>query len=261
MSWVLEQPDRVLSQIETNRQFLSTDYTIPWMNDEHQVHRMANQIKREITRELDSVADDMVDEIQDALRETWGSNTEKWHQLDLHVIMQEVVGRVVNRVFVGLPLCRHPGYLQCTIKYAQLVNVAATFIQLTPSLLRPFIAPLLTAYDNFQYRRIASYVLPLIQERAAQFPPGSEALSKDSGYPRQPVPNDFIQWAIRDGYRHGEDPCEPGQTIAKRLAVMTWAGIQSSAISITNALIDIAHSPDCNAILEELRAEALAASQ
>jgi cytochrome P450 len=260
MSWVLEQPDSVLSQFETNKQFLSAEHTMlhPSMADEKQWPRVANQIKREITKELDTVADEVVEEIQDALRETWGSNTQKWHELDLHAVCQEIMGRVVNRAFVGLPLCRDPGYLHCSIKFAQLVNVAATFIKLTPRLFRPFLVPLLTAYDHYQYRRMASYILPLIRERAAQFPPAVLMGEKAKGTPQ---PNDFIQWAIRDAYRHGEDPCEPTQVIAKRLAVITWAAIQSSAITITNALIDIAHSRDCDAILDELRAEALAAAR
>ncbi len=249
MPWVLEQPDNVLSQFETNKQFLSAEYTMlhPSMADEHQWPRVANQIKREITRELDSVADDVVDEIQDALKSSWGSNTELWKELDVHAVMQEVLGRVVNRAFVGLPLCRQPGYLQCSIKFAQYVNVAATFIKLSPRLLQPLIAPILTAYDYMQYRRMASYLMPKIRERSAEFGPGAALNNLDV-----PQPNDFIQWAIRDAYKHGEDPCDPSEVISKRLAVITWAAIQSSAITITNALIDIAHAPDSLAIQEAL---------
>src|SRR3569833_506683 len=138
MSWVLEQPDSVLSQFET-------------------------------TKQLDSVANDVIEEIQDALKSTWGSDTEQWHEIDIHAIMQEIFGRVVNRVFVGLPLCRHPGYLQCSTKFAQLVNVAATFIKLCPRFLQPVIAPILTAYDSMMYRRISRYIMPMIRERASQF--------------------------------------------------------------------------------------------
>src|SRR3569833_3265855 len=256
MSWVLEQPDSVLSQFETNKQFLSAEHTMlhPSMADEKQWPRVANQIKREITKELDSVANDVIEEIQDALKSTWGSDTEQWHKIDIHAIMLEIFGRVVICVFVGLPLCRYLGYLQCSTKFAQLVNVAATFIKLCPRFLQPVIAPILTAYDSMMYRRNSRYIMPMIRERASQFGPGIILVKSEK------QPNDFIQWAIRDAYRHGEDPCDPSEVFAKRLAVITWAAIQSSAITMTNALVDIAHSPTSLSIQEELRADAAAAA-
>lgn len=277
MSWLLDQPDAVLSQFETNKQFLAAQYTMPHpsLAAERDWPRVANQIRREVTRELDALALHIVDESCASLRELWGDSRE-WRLLDnLHGIMQETMARLVGRVFVGEKLCRHPGYLGCSLKYAQLVNVAATFIQLTPRLLRPFIAPVFTAYDSFQYRRLAAHILPIIRERAAMYPSTSpvwsqtydlsngksngngQHVSKTDEEKAAPPPNDFIQWALRDAYRHGEDPCEPTQVVAKRLAVITWAALQSSAITITNLLVDIAHAPTSLQIQEELRTEAL----
>jgi cytochrome P450 len=45
--------------------------------------------------------------------------------------------------------------------------------------------------------------------------------------------------------------------ITKRFASLTFAAIQSSVITITNTLLDIASSPDPQAILETMRAEIL----
>ncbi len=256
MRWVLEQPDNILSQFETNRQFLSAEYTMlhPQIAEEKHWPRVANQIKREITRDIDSFADDIVDETQDALNTTWGFNTEQWHELEIHGIMQEVLARTVSRVLVGLPLCRNTKYLQCSMAFAQYVNLAATAIKMLPQLLRPVIAPVLTSYDYFQYRRIAAYIKPIIQARAAQF--GPESVKSDVAQP-----NDFIQWSVKDAYRHGENPCDPSDMVAKRFSVISWAAIQSSAITITNALIDIAYAPDSLDIQAQLREEALMAAK
>jgi cytochrome P450 len=48
--------------------------------------------------------------------------------------------------------------------------------------------------------------------------------------------------------------------IGKRLAIISWAAIQSSAITITNALIDLAHAPGSVDIQRELREEAMMAA-
>ena len=49
--------------------------------------------------------------------------------------------------------------------------------------------------------------------------------------------------------------------ITKLLAVLGFAGIQSSSIMVTNALFDIAASPGCLGIIDELRREALEAQR
>ncbi|PGH07723.1 hypothetical protein AJ79_06200 [Helicocarpus griseus UAMH5409] len=64
---------------------------------------------------------------------------------------------------------------------------------------------------------------------------------------------DFIDWALADI----KDPKErTPEMVTKRLAVVNFAAIQSSATTVTNVLLDIAASPDSIAIQKELRLEA-----
>ena len=70
-------------------------------------------------------------------------------------------------------------------------------------------------------------------------------------------PNDFVQWALRDTFSKAEFFERTDEMITKRLAILGFAGIQSSSITVTNALFDITASPDCLSIIDELRCEAL----
>ncbi|KAK3937971.1 cytochrome P450 [Diplogelasinospora grovesii] len=260
MPWLLEQPDNVLSQYETNRQFMCGDYTMlhPDMLGKNWP-RLADTVKREMTRDLDDFADVMVDEIQDSLKSLWGSDTEKWHEIVLYDVMLEVVGRVVNRIFVGLPLCRNPGYLQASTGFSKYILLWAMGIELVPQVLKPVIGPILTAYDYLQYRRMAKFVAPIFQDRISRLGPGA-TLSNMKSDPSRQEPNDYIQWALRDVFRHGENPYDPNDMITKRLAITSFTAIQSSAITITNAVIDIAATPLSVAVQEEIREEVMTAA-
>ncbi|KAK3349236.1 cytochrome P450 [Lasiosphaeria hispida] len=254
MQWLLEQPENVLSQYETNRQFMCSDYTMlhsdimgkNWP-------RLADTVKREMTRDLDEFADAMVDETEDSLRALWGSDTEKWHEIVLYDIMLEIVGRVVSRVFVGLPLCRNPGYLQASTGFSQYILLWAAGIEMMPSFFKPVIGPILTAWDYLKYKRMASFIAPMFQERIARLGQGPDATLENMKSSTEP--NDYIQWALRDVVRHGENPYDPNDLITKRLAISSFTAIQSSAITITNAVMDIAASRESIPIQDELRAE------
>ena len=83
MSWILEQPDSVLSQYETNRQFMCSDYTMLHEDLFLRQGRLGDTIKRETTRDLDEFTEAMADEVQESLKCLWGSKTDDWHEIDL----------------------------------------------------------------------------------------------------------------------------------------------------------------------------------
>ena len=253
MPWLLEQHDNVLSQYETNRQFMCGDYTMlhkdmlgkNWP-------RLADTVKREMTRDLDEFSEAMADEVQDSLKCLWGSKTDDWHEINLYDVMLEVVGRVANRVFVGLPLCRNPGYLQASMGFSKYILLWAMAIEMLPQIFKPVIGPLLTAKDYIHYKRMDRYIAPIVKERLAK-QQEHHALGEDS---KTSEPNDCIQWAVRDMARHGEDPAnDKNAMLSKRLAIISFTAIQSSAITITNAVVDIAATPLSIQVQESLRSE------
>ncbi|KAM7194028.1 cytochrome P450 [Naviculisporaceae sp. PSN 640] len=265
MPWLLEQPDTVLSQYETNRQFMCGDYTMlnllgpDWP-------RLPEIVKRATTRDLDDFVEAMADETQDSLKSLWGFKTggeNAWHEIDLYEVMLEVVARISNRVFVGNPLCRNPSYLQASSGFGKYILLWAMAIEMLPAFFKPIFGPLLTGWDFYRhYKRIQAYITPVIKDRLAQQQQQQDtyydhAYMKSSHRPTPP--NDYVTWALKDMARHGEDPnanlprtCE---MIAKRLALTSFTAIQSSAITITNVVVDIASNPLSYSVQDALRSE------
>ena len=69
--------------------------------------------------------------------------------------------------------------------------------------------------------------------------------------------HDYIQWSLNHASRN-QDAAEAGpDMISKRLAVITFAAIQSSAITLTNLIFDLAASPLATNFLSCMRAEVL----
>ena len=107
MEWLLQQPDDVLDQNEVNRQFLQADHTMLHprvMSDT--VH--LDVIRKEMTKQLGEYTADVIEEIDFAFRKNWGVNSGEWTEVNAYNTMLDVIGRISNRVLVGLPLCKFP---------------------------------------------------------------------------------------------------------------------------------------------------------
>lgn len=105
MDWLLQQPDNVLSQNEVNRQFLQADHTMlhPRIIPDT-VHD--DVIRKELTKLLGNYTEDVQDEIDFAFRQSWGVDTKNWTEKSAYHTMLDIIGRISNRVLVGLPLCK-----------------------------------------------------------------------------------------------------------------------------------------------------------
>jgi hypothetical protein len=255
LQWLLKQPESVLSQRESNNEFLAAKHT--FLNcvaaDDNEWTFVLNLI-RTTTSQLNNQTSDVIDEIHVALDDLWGNDTTNWKQVDLLDVSLNLVSRIVSRMHVGLPLCRDPTYLASSTKFAKFILIEALLAQLTPKPLRPLLAPLLAKYDWIQFKRMDRCVNPVIRERAKRF---GEMTNEN---PDTDQPNDLLSRLMKESFRRNEDPCRSQSHITKLLAVINWAAIQVQGITLDNTLIDIAHSPQSVEIQSQLRDEALAAN-
>ncbi|ROV89093.1 hypothetical protein VMCG_09873 [Cytospora schulzeri] len=257
LPWLMKQPATVLSQRESNNEFLASKHTFlncVAANDSEWTF-VVTMIK-DITKELNNKTDEVLEEIQCALDSLWGSDTKNWKEVDLLDVCLEMMSRIVSRVYVGLPLCRDPAYLSSSTHFAKFILIEALLAQLTPKPLRPLFGPILASYDWKQFRRMDRRVNPVIRERASRSSPTAMADGKKD----PDEPNDLLQRLMREAYRRGDDPCRPQSHSTKLLAILNWAAIQVQGITMENTLIDIAHAPDSVDIQRQLREEALAAA-
>ncbi|KAG4434791.1 hypothetical protein IFR05_009726 [Cadophora sp. M221] len=262
MEWLLRQPDSILSQNEVNRQFLQADYTMlhPRVVSDT-VHD--DVIRKELTKLLGNYTEDVQDEIDFAFRKTWGVNTSDWVELPAYHTMLDIIGRISNRVLVGMPLCRDEDYLKPSKEFARLVVVQGTIISLFPPLFKPFLAPLINFFDTQRYRKCAKYIIPLIKLRNSA-PLGDEKKKVGNLTSRYitkltfAVQNDYVQWSIDHSNRKNDPSERTPDIISKRLNVVGFAAIQSSAITLTNLLLDLGASPQITTYLSIIRNEVLA---
>ncbi|KAI1344443.1 cytochrome P450 [Xylariaceae sp. FL0016] len=248
IGWLLEQPDDVLSQEAVNRQFLQADYTFLHANKvKDPVH--PEVIQHQLTKKIGTFTDDLVDEINISLEDNWGLDAE-WHEVNVYDTMLDVVTRLSVRVFLGLPLCRDKIFLKVCGSFIRKVALAAAGISLFPSLLQPFVAPFFTFYDRIQYWRCSRFLMPIIHERLDRM----RNLEKSAE--SQP-PNDYVQWAL--DHALSKPVINPAELdislISIRFSVLTFAAVQSSVITLTNALFDLAASPHGTASLDRMRDE------
>ncbi|KAI0096813.1 cytochrome P450 [Hypoxylon sp. NC0597] len=249
--WLLEQPDSILSQEKVNRQFLEAEYTFFHANlVDSPVH--PEIIKHQLTKKIDTFADDIIEEVNLYLEESWGLNTEEWREVKVYDTMLILIARLSTRVFIGLPLCRNPDFLKACSEFIRKVAIAAAAISVFPGFLKPLVAPIFTLYDRIQYYRCSRFIMPIIHDRLRRMR-NCEAQEKlDSHFP-----NDYIQWAIDHALAKSVvnsielDP----RVIACRFSVLSFAAIQSSVITLTNTLFDLAASPECATSLASMRDE------
>jgi cytochrome P450 len=249
MKWLLDQPDHVLNQRQVNNEFLHAKRTMLHPNvPRDTVH--GHIIRRELTKDIDNFVGAMAEESLYALSINWGTNTHGWTEISGYHALLDIISRISNRVLVGFPLCRDPAYLRCSSTFSRNVVLSASFLNLLPSFLQPILAPLITAYDTYQYRQIAKHTTSIIKRRMASFKPGM-----DYRNPNYSQHNDYIQWALHDAFSHDDLEERTPEMITKRLSVLSFALIQSSVITITNAIFDIASSLRCAEIQQSLREE------
>ncbi|KAI0381267.1 cytochrome P450 [Hypomontagnella monticulosa] len=253
IQWLLEQPDSVLSQEKVNRQFLEADYTFLHANlVDAPVH--PEVIQHQLTKKIGTFVDDVVEEVNLCLEETWGLDTEEWREVKVYDTMLILIARLSTRVFMGLPLCRNPGFLKACSMFIRNVALAAAGISLFPRFLKPLVAPFFTLYDYIQYQKCCRFIMPIIHERLSQLR-NPEPQEKTRSQP----PNDYIQWAIDHALSKPViNPMElDPRVMACRFSVLAFAAIQSSVITLTNTLFDLAASPACGASLACMREEVI----
>ncbi|KAJ8081925.1 hypothetical protein PM082_007771 [Marasmius tenuissimus] len=101
--------------------------------------------------------------------------------------IQEMVVRITNRFFVGLPLCRDPDWCDLNIQFTINVAVNSILIRLFPEFLHPIVGNIFTTRRR-SMRRALRHIGATIEHRLE--------MDRQHGADWQDRPNDAISWAI-----------------------------------------------------------------
>lgn len=249
LSWLLEQPDHVVSAADFHYEILAGRYA--WTDSsinrilfhEHVIHKY-------IVRRDAKLLAGMWDEIRTGVDELWGMS-EDWHDVRVLATSSELILRVVNRALVGLPLCRNRDYLSHTDSFTTNVLLCTFATQLAPSFLRDVVGYAVGAPNHYHYRRCARYTLPVIRGRLEMF-----AQIDNGSLPADALPEDYITWHITLAREEGRTRDLDPEFIARCLMALEFAAIKTPAATLARVLLDVCGSGPESEYLDRLRDEA-----
>jgi cytochrome P450 len=251
ISWIINQPDDVLSVDLTHKEQLQTDYTFvhPFVVDNPLHHET---IRCDLTRQLGNLTMDIIDELGEAFDELWGTDTEQWKEVCPFETTMRIIARASNRIFVGLPLCRNQALLEHGMGFASAVPMASIMLRLFPEPLRPIVALLVARPNRRHTNGFAKILRPEIERRQRLLEGRAGDLEKKAG---DPEPNDFLQWSIRRARESASPQESDPEIIAERVLAVNFAAIHTSTFSITNAIFDLAAADPSKQYFDQLREE------
>ncbi|KAF1952224.1 cytochrome P450 [Byssothecium circinans] len=252
MSWMLDQPDHVLSTSAAHYDTLHGDYVFvakKCLQDPYHEH----VVHKNLARNLNHVIPDLDDEVGRDVDELLGTDTETWTKIDpLDGMMMKIIPKITNRMLVGEPLCRNKDYLDNMLGFTMDVMKAFLLFSVMPQILHPIIGPIYGLAPKYHYWRTCRSSVPLIKQRLSDI---RKKDARDPEYKGWKEPNDFITWIIRTAMAEGRhDELEP-RTIALRILPLNFASIHTTALTGSATLLDVLSSPP--EVVESLREEAL----
>ncbi|KAF7305651.1 Cytochrome P450 [Mycena chlorophos] len=164
--------------------------------------------------------------------------------LGLQTVLR-VISRASNRLFVGAPLCRDPDYRDLTVNFAIGAMNSAKKINLFPHWLKPIVGPLITTLPR-DLEHAKRHLVPIIEERLR--------LEAEHGPNWPDRPSDLISWLLE--YAEGEE--RTPHELTRRMLMVNFVAIHTSANSFTQALFHLAHEPHYAGPLREELAAAVA---
>ncbi|THU77012.1 hypothetical protein K435DRAFT_703395, partial [Dendrothele bispora CBS 962.96] len=122
-----------------------------------------NVVRSTLTRNLGVRFSDVRDEIMTAFSDEIPVS-EDWITLPALDTIMKVVCRTTNRLFVGLPMCREPDWIDLNIQFTVQVFGRAPIINLFPGFLQPIVGSLLSPRAN-ALKRARRHIGNVVRER------------------------------------------------------------------------------------------------
>ncbi|KAK0230002.1 cytochrome P450 [Armillaria nabsnona] len=190
-------------------------------------------IRGALTRNIASCFADVQDEIKAAFNDNIPI-TEDWVEIPAYDTIVQIVCRVSNRMFVGLPLCRNPEYLNLNINYAIEFFAFAGIINILPRVLRMQV--ILT-----QYSKTEKFLGDTIREQMHQ----QDVHGKE--WPGKP--NDVVSWLLDATY--GDVKKRSVKDYCSRVLFVNLGAIHTTSMTFTTALYALATHPEYAEILRD----------
>lgn len=251
MSWMLDQPDHVISTAAAHFDILNGDYSFvnkiilgdPY--HEHVVHRT-------LARHLTALVPQIDEEVRLCVDDIFGTDHKVWKTVNIWDAFMDFVPRVTHRILVGRPLCENKEYLNGMVGFSLAVTRDLLLFPLIPTIIKPIICPVFGLSSKYHYWKTAKHSVPLIKQRLADFAAKERG---DPAYKNWQPPSDYITWHITTAKAEGRpDELKP-RRIAQRIMPINFGSIHTTVLTGLNFFVDILSHDDEQHILDSLREE------
>ncbi|PCH35783.1 cytochrome P450, partial [Wolfiporia cocos MD-104 SS10] len=191
-----------------------------------------------LVRDLSGVIPTVADEVGLVFEELFPQESDWVELTNLPNFLSNVVARIVNRVFIGAPVCREPGYLKIVTNYASDVIKAKIILDLFPKLLKPLIGNMLP-WRARATRHLKHHLSETIADRQ---------LSLDEyGNGCKEKPDDFLMRIVKGARDLGGSM----ESILINILMANFTAVHTSSATATATLFHIASQPESIAALRE----------
>jgi cytochrome P450 len=240
IAWYLNQPDADINTREHLMDAFQLDWTLTdprVLKENRPIHHVL--ISTKLTREINNLLPVLTSDIPNNISDALGTDTENFKELCPMEDLPKVVGRVVNLAFVGSPTCHNKTMVDAAIIFAHGLAITAVVLRLTPPILRPLIAPLVTLPQKIATWRFFNALRPEVERRLRE--------REQNKY------NDFLQWIIDAAIQSGDQYMLKPDTIMGRVLLLNFLSIHTSTLALTYVLFDLTTTAPAD--IEELRTE------
>ncbi|KAM6491441.1 Cytochrome P450 [Amanita muscaria] len=154
--------DDELSAEMAFRESLQMEYTLD--AELFKSHYHLDVVRSSLTRSIANKLSEVQDEIETAFNDHLKAETDEWATVTAYPTIMDIVCRTSNRLFVGLPLCRDPDYLDLNKKFSISLVLTASILTLLPSFLKPIVLPLFRELPR-GIKRGYKHLEPLFKDR------------------------------------------------------------------------------------------------
>ncbi|GAB1726480.1 hypothetical protein NU195Hw_g6685t1 [Hortaea werneckii] len=251
-AWIASQPEHILSDDVVQDELLGLPYFAHGPSTAA-VHDFT-VIRRDLTQQMGKLVPEMRDEVDAGFAEYFGTDEEGWREVRAIEAIRKVSQRAIERVFVGLPLCRDASYLAAVRRWMMGFAICGVLYRsFLPGVLQPVLAALL-AIPLALIKWLALWKsLPLIRRRMLEFDHQQrrKRIEEDAR-----APNDMLQWLVEQNTPKPPSEKLTAWDIGGRLCLFELFAVHTTSTTLGTALLDILLNPSRTAILAELRSEA-----
>ena len=166
ISWLIAQPEHVLSARIPQSARIGIKYTLPSLDFSHGSFHV--DIREILTRNLDKLQKIVFEDMRKTIDMAFGPDSDLWHEIHLFNTMESVISSSLNRVIVGQPLCSNKRYLRSQSSLLKWLGGSFVVVgQLMPPILKPVLGYLAAIPIYYYRRKTMSYLVPLIKAQAS----------------------------------------------------------------------------------------------